>query len=513
VSGGPFLLLSSQHNLKATPMGVLCKPINVILNLESVDKKYPGGRKLLLLDFSLSVGNTHCFDDYLYRISVNTLEEANKMVRYFRSLGLIAEEKIVKDKHIWTGDLCIINTEEALTDCNWLTYDKDTNVAKHYKDTTKEIISEENVLERFKEKTKLKKENTFKLLTQYLKQEYLQVSFRKNYWEYLFLLIHYKKETQPKIPTKLLFFSYFILWNDYVAFFLAGFMAYILGWYYFFIVLLIYLLINRLVFNNIGKFFLARQIFHEIKLFEELLDNEMIAITTTMKYKSPKEYVPFVVIKSSDWDRELNKAIKSDFLPNISEEEIPEKTQSSESVGLADHLFPEMRGHSEEEFIATVENASKRNHTSFVYSLKDLAFENHAVLGGLLLESLDNKGDNPLKEFWEKLGESDSKNEEVTFIPEIVNIKPNKNIFILRLPSVQLPTEALFVGFYLDDPSDIRVYTLEFMQSNEYALCMWNEISHNLIETGVKPDLEEFIQAISRNFDRREIKGRYICKE
>ena len=160
-----------------------------------------------------------------------------------------------------------------------------------------------------------------------------------------------------------------------------------------------------------------------------------------------------------------------------------------------------------EEFWSKIKDLHERVHTNFVHALRDLAFSEHDLLGGLLLEAQENKEDNPFETLWTKLGGNLNDGDKDVFIPQLGELENGRNIFIMKMPKVELPIESLYTGFYLDDPEDIRVYTLELMQNGNYALCMWKKNRHYFIKEGVQPDAEDFYQSILSNFDNPKVKG------
>jgi len=116
-------------------MAVKCEFINIIINLESVDKKYQGGRKRFLKDFGNRLGKTDWHDNFLYRTGAMSPKDTMDVVKYLQTLGFEGIKTQEDGKKIWSNDLCVVDTVVGATlQCNWVVYDFEKQEALHIKE-------------------------------------------------------------------------------------------------------------------------------------------------------------------------------------------------------------------------------------------------------------------------------------------------------------------------------------------------------------------------------------------
>lgn len=161
------------------------------------------------------------------------------------------------------------------------------------------------------------KQDNFNLLIQYIKEGYLQISFKKTEWQHLQLFLYAKYwSTQGNYLKKGLYLLLFILCSFYSIVILTIILVITKGWHYLFTIV-IYTLINGLILNKIGMFLISAQALIDIDFLEELLRIKGIVFSTTNSYRKTSSKIPFILIKTEYWELELLNAISNGLLPKL----------------------------------------------------------------------------------------------------------------------------------------------------------------------------------------------------
>lgn len=123
-------------------MAVELEFISLIIPIEKIEKKYPGGFNKYKSDNSQSIGRRIWYDKYVVRDGAMNPMDIEYMVKQWEELGLVG---IIEEngKKQWK-DLCVVDFFNGITlPCNWL-HNKD-NFVNHVKDESKILINRDNV--------------------------------------------------------------------------------------------------------------------------------------------------------------------------------------------------------------------------------------------------------------------------------------------------------------------------------------------------------------------------------
>ncbi len=99
-------------------MGVSADFIDIIINLESVDKKFPGGKRAFLEKMSSSIGLLCYTDGYLFRDGAMNGSDASAAIKYYLDMGLEGDKKGPNGEIIWSED--IITSNDSLQNSKWV---------------------------------------------------------------------------------------------------------------------------------------------------------------------------------------------------------------------------------------------------------------------------------------------------------------------------------------------------------------------------------------------------------
>jgi len=125
-------------------MAVELEFISLIIPIEKIEKKYPGGFNQYKKDNSELIGRRIWYDDYIVRDGAMNPMDIEYLIKQWEELGLVGiiEENGYKR---WK-DLCVVDYFGGITlPCNWLLHKE--NFVYHEKDELQIVINRDNVMD------------------------------------------------------------------------------------------------------------------------------------------------------------------------------------------------------------------------------------------------------------------------------------------------------------------------------------------------------------------------------
>ena len=110
-------------------MAVMLEFIDLIVPIETIREKYPGGWAACLEDHEAVLGSRVWHDDYLFRDGTMSPRDMESLVQYWAQLGLQASE-VRNGQTVWK-DLCVVECMfgGATQACDWLVVDRKQRTA------------------------------------------------------------------------------------------------------------------------------------------------------------------------------------------------------------------------------------------------------------------------------------------------------------------------------------------------------------------------------------------------
>ncbi len=110
-------------------MAVELEFINVIVRIDAIREKFPGGWGAFLQDFGWRIGSIGWYDDHLYREGAMNPEDTKCLVDQWIDLGLqVYREE--NGKPVEWIDICVTDTFFGPTlKCDWLQFSDDGHAA------------------------------------------------------------------------------------------------------------------------------------------------------------------------------------------------------------------------------------------------------------------------------------------------------------------------------------------------------------------------------------------------
>ena len=108
-------------------MAVALEFINVIVRIDAIQKKFPGGWPALLHDLDFRIGAVGWFDDHLYREGAMNPRDAQWLVEQWAGFGLEVYKEKDGNPVEWV-DICIAESMFGPSlKCEWLSFTEDGN--------------------------------------------------------------------------------------------------------------------------------------------------------------------------------------------------------------------------------------------------------------------------------------------------------------------------------------------------------------------------------------------------
>jgi hypothetical protein len=104
-------------------LAVILEFFNLIVPIDVIKSKYPGGWEQCLKDHEHFIDKTVWYDDYLFRDGAMSGHDIGDMVDYWVQMGFEATE-VRNGKTIWK-DLCVIDELGGVAKypCDWVSYE------------------------------------------------------------------------------------------------------------------------------------------------------------------------------------------------------------------------------------------------------------------------------------------------------------------------------------------------------------------------------------------------------
>jgi hypothetical protein len=103
--------------------------IDVVIPIESIRRKYPGGWEQCLKDYAPLIGGRVWFDEYLFRDGAMNPRDVKLIIDRWESLGFEATE-MRNGKQCWK-DVCVVESMfgGATLPCDWIEVDRGERIA------------------------------------------------------------------------------------------------------------------------------------------------------------------------------------------------------------------------------------------------------------------------------------------------------------------------------------------------------------------------------------------------
>jgi len=105
-------------------MAVALEFINVLVRIDAIRKKYPGGWEKFLLDYQEVIGAVGWYDEYLYREGAMSSEDISYIIDSWIENGLDVYRTVDGEPVEWL-DICVTEMFGTTLKCEWFCLTED----------------------------------------------------------------------------------------------------------------------------------------------------------------------------------------------------------------------------------------------------------------------------------------------------------------------------------------------------------------------------------------------------